>query len=117
MATIRKFNRYCDELKTLATVSSSPIPIPKPLSTELGVLRDDPYLMEDVWIIPSESESPRWLEDGNIRKGIKALLKTDHTVEEEWRLGQEAENLCSWFGHELAAIEVALKTSASEYPN
>jgi len=94
MAAIRKFNRYCDELKTLA-LPSSLIPILKPLSTELSVLRDDPYLMEDVWITPSEDESPRWLEDGNVRKGIKALLKTDRTVEEERRLRQEAENLCS----------------------
>ena len=113
MAAIRKFNKYCAELQTLAGLLS-PIPVPKPLSTELNILRDDPYLMEDVWIDPSEGAPPRWLEDSSVRKGIKALLKIDRTKEEERHLKQEAGNICSWFGWELAAIHVALHTSASE---
>jgi hypothetical protein len=113
MSAIRKFNKYCVELKALAA-PLSPIPIPTPLSTELNILRDDPYLMEDVWVEPSEGMPPRWLEDSNVRKGIKALLKVDRTKEEEQRLRHESRNLLSWFGRELVAIKVALKTSASE---
>jgi hypothetical protein len=90
------------------------IPLPEPLPTQLAVLRDSSTLMEDVWITPMEGEVPRWLEDADVREGIRAILKVDRCLEERRRLGLEADNLCRWFGQELSAVEVALATPSSK---
>jgi hypothetical protein len=76
---------------------------------KLNDLRNDPTLLEDVWISPCIGEVPRWLEDPEARDGIRALLKCDRCQEEQHRLGREADNMCRWFGRELAAIELALR--------
>ena len=55
-----------------------------------------------------------WLEDVDVREGIRAVLKMDRCLEERRRLGLEADNLCRWFGHELSAVEVALATPSSK---
>ncbi|KAG1835702.1 hypothetical protein EV424DRAFT_1340758 [Suillus variegatus] len=65
-------------------------------------------LMEDVWITPSIGEVPQWLEDSHVRDGICALLKRDRCEEEQIWLSIEADNLCRFFGDELAALELAL---------
>jgi hypothetical protein len=70
--------------------------------------------MEDVWISPSLGEIPRWLEDSDVREGIRAMLKLDRCCEELSRINREAENLCRWFGCELAAIELALLNPSCE---
>jgi hypothetical protein len=64
--------------------------------------------MEDIWITPSPQELPRWLEDQEVRKGIQAMLKVDRCAEEYRRLEKEADNLCRWWGREIAAVELAL---------
>lgn len=70
--------------------------------------------MEDVWVEPSEeADAPLWLEDQDVRAGIRAMLKKDRCREEQQRLGWEADNLCRWFGRELATVEVALRTQKS----
>jgi len=48
LAAIRKFNKYCDVLAGLTDHANSnfTIPLPRHLSSELNILRDDPYLME-----------------------------------------------------------------------
>jgi len=66
--------------------------------------------MEDVWITPSSGEVPRWLEDSDVRDGIRALLKRERCREEQKCLGIEADNLCRFFGDELAVLELALRT-------
>ena len=38
------------------------------------------------------------------------MLKLDRCLEERCRLGVEADNLCRWFGRELHAIELSLRT-------
>ncbi|OCH96026.1 hypothetical protein OBBRIDRAFT_830617 [Obba rivulosa] len=110
---IRKFNKYCTMLEELRKQHKLPdtIPLPRPLSTDLAKLRDDPGLFEDVWItaLPQEKQ-PRWLEDLNVRDGIRAILKIDQCNEERIRLYREAENMCEWFGRELAATELAMLT-------
>ncbi|KAG2336107.1 hypothetical protein BDR05DRAFT_978861 [Suillus weaverae] len=70
----------------------------------LEVLYDpsDPSLMEDVWITPSTGQVPQWLEDA------------DRCREEQKRLGIEADNLCHFFGEELAALKLALCTPGCE---
>lgn len=91
------------------------IPLPLPLPTKLSDLRDDSSLMEDVWITPSESEPQPWLEDRNVRSGIRATIKLDRCSEEQRRLVYEAENLCAWFGREFQAVELAIRTPQCEY--
>ena len=113
MAAIRKFNKYCDALVTLSDPATN-IPLPRHLKTDLSSLQDDPYLMEDVWVHPSTDAAPPWLTDTKVRKGIHAMLKVNRCTEEFRRLGIEADNLCRWFGRELAAIEVAIQTAAGK---
>lgn len=108
MSSIRKFNQYCQRLHELRDTSVI-IPIPSPLPTKLDDLWNDPTLLEDVWISPCTGEVPQWLEDLDTRDGIRALLKRDRCQEEQHRLGQEADNMCRWFGRELAAVELALR--------
>jgi hypothetical protein len=73
--------------------------------------------MEDVWVTSTIGPGPRWLTDVNVRKGIRAMLKSDRCLEERRRLGLEADNLCAWFGRQLAAITLALKLPASKCMN
>jgi hypothetical protein len=108
MTAIWKFNAYCERLEALYDPSWG-VPLPCPLPTKLAELRVDHSLMEDVWITPSIGEVPRWLEDPDVRDGIRALLKRERCREEQKRLGIEADNLCRFFGDELAAHELALR--------
>ncbi|KAI0669310.1 hypothetical protein C8Q78DRAFT_1095812 [Trametes maxima] len=105
---IKKFNGYCTELQAMYEDDWN-IPLPHPLPTELAALRDDSSLLADVWITPVVGVIPRWLQDAFIRKGIRAMLALDRSVEERRRLGCEADNLCRWYGRELAAAELALR--------
>ncbi|KAG2114308.1 uncharacterized protein F5147DRAFT_570583 [Suillus discolor] len=107
LAALRKFNGYCEHLEELYEPGCG-IPLPMPLPTKLNELCNDQTLMEDIWITPSVGEVPRWLDDQDIRDGIRAMLKRDRCIEQR-RLGLEADNLCRWFGDELAAIELALQ--------
>lgn len=107
LTALRKFNAYCERLEELYDPTYG-IPLPTPLPTKLNDLRNDQSLLEDVWISPSTGDIPRWLEDQDVRDGIRAMLKRDRCIEEQRRLGLEADNLCRWFGDELAAIELAL---------
>jgi len=108
MKSIRKFNAYCEKLDNLYDPASN-IPLPLPLPTKLTELRDNSSLMEDVWITPSEGKPPLWLEDSDIRGGIRTMVKLERCVEEQRRLGMESDNLCRWFGRELGAVELALR--------
>jgi len=114
MAAIRKYNTYCEQLSQLYNPTWV-IPLPAPLPTTLVDLRNDPTLMQDVWITPSTGEVPRWLEDIDVRDGIRTLLKHERCLEEQRRLGIEADNMCRWFGNELTAIQVALRQSESKF--
>lgn len=113
-AAIRKFNSYCDQLAALYREEWN-LPLPQPLPTELALLRGDPSLLADVWITPSLVAVPRWLQDSAVRYGIRALLTLDRCAEERRRLGREADNLCRWYGRELAAVELALRLPSCEY--
>ncbi|TFK54454.1 hypothetical protein OE88DRAFT_1624486 [Heliocybe sulcata] len=108
LGAIRKFNKYCDALQQLHKLEWR-VPVPSKLSTDLSTLKDDPILLQDVWIEPCDVDPPRWLYDSNVRVGIRAMLKIDRCREERRRLGIEADNLGRWFGRELAALELALR--------
>ncbi|KAG1836304.1 hypothetical protein F4604DRAFT_1886125 [Suillus subluteus] len=94
MTAICKFNSYCERLESIFDPSWG-VPLPAPLPTKLTDLRNDQTLMEDVWITPSVGDVPRWIEDTDCRIGLKA------------------DNLCRWFGTELAALELALRSPAN----
>jgi hypothetical protein len=113
MTAIRKFNSYCEHLESIFDPSWG-VPLPTPLPTKLADLRNDQTLMEDVWITPSVGDVPRWIKDTDVRDGIQALLKRERCREEQRRLGLEADNLCRWFGTELTALELALRSPASK---
>lgn len=108
MKAIKKFNSYCERLEKLYNPASH-IPLPLPLPLTLADLRDNSSLMEDVWITPSVDKPPAWLEDSDVRVGIRAMHKADRCLEERRRLGRESDNLCRWFGRELAALELVLR--------
>ncbi|KIO03680.1 hypothetical protein M404DRAFT_144982, partial [Pisolithus tinctorius Marx 270] len=93
MSTIRKFNKYCERLAELYDASSG-IPLPSPLPTKLAELWNDQSLLEDVWVTPSVGEIPRWLEDVDVREGIRAVLKSNRCLKEQQRLGMEADHMC-----------------------
>lgn len=109
---IKKFNLYCETLEKLYDPQWG-IPLPQPLPTELVAMRESPHLMEDVWITPSMTSVPRWLEDLDVRNGIRAMLKQERCLEERRRLGMESDNLCRWFGRELRTLQRAICTPSS----
>ncbi|KAJ2911476.1 hypothetical protein MD484_g8939, partial [Candolleomyces efflorescens] len=106
LSAIRRFNKYCDELKVLIDPKWG-IPVPKPLPTTIHQLRETSHLMEDVWIEPSSGAIPRWLESLDVREGIRAMLKLDRCKEERVRLGRESDNMCRWFGREMKNAHIA----------
>ena len=113
LRAIRKFNTYCEQLATMYRPEWE-LPLPDALPVKLDDLRNNPLLMEDVWITRTVPEVPRWLEEVEVWIGIRAMLKLDHCLEERRRLGVEADNLCRWFGQELFALETAVLSPSSE---
>ncbi|KAF7366119.1 hypothetical protein MVEN_00488700 [Mycena venus] len=100
LRAINKFNKYCKELEDLRPPGCT-IPIPAPLSTHLNGLCNDPSLHEDVWIESSIGPAPRWLEDDDVRDGIRSLHIADWCSEELGQLAVERANLTSWMAKEL----------------
>lgn len=114
MAAIWKFNKYCDILSQLAELEGGSPTVPCPLTIKLEVLWDDPYLMEDVWVLPMMQVAPLWLTDLKVCKGIHAMLKKDWCGEEQEHLGRDTDNMCWWFGRHLTAIELAIQLNISK---
>ncbi|KAJ7818955.1 hypothetical protein B0H14DRAFT_3473409 [Mycena olivaceomarginata] len=110
LKAINKFNSHCANLERLRPPGCS-IPIPHPLPTKLSILREDASLHEDVWLTPSEGEIPRWLDDADVRDGIRALHTFDRCQEEAQRLHIERRNLTEWLSHELTVVEQAMETN------
>ncbi|KAL4263554.1 peptidase C48 family protein [Pleurotus pulmonarius] len=107
LAAINKYNTLCGTLKKLHDPSWL-VPLPKPLPTQLSALRDAQVLMEDIWITPYEVRIPRWLENVDIRNGIRAVQRVDRCTEEAKRLECEAQHLCLWLAAEAAAVRRAI---------
>ena len=82
MAAMRKFNKYCITLSQLAQTEHGDPTVPQPLTANLEVLCDNPYLMEDVWVSATMQTAPPWLTDSKVHKGIHMMLKKDQCVEE-----------------------------------
>ncbi|KAF7337111.1 hypothetical protein MVEN_02148700 [Mycena venus] len=109
LRSITKFNTYCAELEEQRP-EGCPIPIPSPLSTQLNGLRNDPSLYEDVWITPSAGQIPRWLDDVDVRDGIRSLHVLDRCFEEQARLQLECTNMSRWLSEELAIVSRAIES-------
>jgi len=112
MSAIRKFNIYCERLAELYDPSSG-IPLPSPLTTKLAELHNDESLLQDIWVTPSIGEIPHWLEDIDMREGIRVVLKSDRCLEEQRCLSIEADNMCQWYGRELCAVELTIRQPES----
>ncbi|KAG2115165.1 uncharacterized protein F5147DRAFT_743657 [Suillus discolor] len=113
MTVICKFNSYLSSNCCISTPSWGVL-LPTPLPTKLTDLRKDQTLMEDVWITPSVEDVPRWIKDTDVRDGIQVLLKQERCHEEQHCIGLKADNLCQWFGAELAVLELALHSPTSK---
>ncbi|TFK63382.1 hypothetical protein BDN72DRAFT_775931 [Pluteus cervinus] len=113
VTSIRKFNKYCDQLSKLQPPEKGAFPLPSHLPTTLDELRKDSTLLEDVWTTEFKDAVPaRWLNDVKTREGIRAMLKSQRCKEEKSRLAIEAVNLTVWYEQELRGIEGALRNSA-----
>ncbi|KAF7354322.1 hypothetical protein MVEN_01120600 [Mycena venus] len=108
LKAIKKFNTCCQTLERLRPPQCT-IPIPSPLSTQLNGLRNDPSLHEDVWITPSEGPIPRWLNDEDVRDGIRSLHIADRCAEEVVRLNLERNNLRRWLLEEQEIVKRAIE--------
>ena len=117
LTAIRKFHTYSNELRQQYKPEWK-FPLPDPLPAELGALREDGSLLADVWVtrLSESAAMPKWLEDPQVRTGIRAVLDKDRCLEERRRLGREADNLCRSYGRELAAIELAMRSPQSTWP-
>ncbi|KAK7013303.1 hypothetical protein R3P38DRAFT_2546476 [Favolaschia claudopus] len=112
LKAINKFNEGCATLDRLRPFNCS-IPIPSPLSTQLNGLRNDATLHEDVWITPSQGPIPRWLNDDDVRDGIRSLHVLDRCAEEVVRLNLERDNLRHWLSEEADIVEEAKQALGS----
>ncbi|KAJ7890404.1 hypothetical protein B0H13DRAFT_2341035 [Mycena leptocephala] len=108
LKAIKKFNKGCETLERLRPPQCN-IPIPSPLSVQLNGLRNDPSLHEDVWITPSDGPLPRWLNDEDVRDGIRSIHAADRCTEEIVRLNLERENLRRWLVEEREVVRRAIE--------
>ncbi|KAJ7202987.1 hypothetical protein B0H12DRAFT_1035731 [Mycena haematopus] len=104
---IHKFNENCAKLHDLCPIGCR-IPLPAPLPTQLTGLRSDPSLHEDICISPSPGQIPRWLNDDDVRDGIRSLHMIDRCREEASRLNLDRANLRLWLQEELLIVEDAI---------
>ncbi|KAF8166444.1 hypothetical protein K438DRAFT_1616889 [Mycena galopus ATCC 62051] len=114
LKSIKKFNNHCADLKRLRPQGLA-IPIPTALPTQLSGLRDDAVLYEDVWITPSTGVIPRWLDDVDVRDGIRSLHALDRCNEEAARLDMERGNMRQWLAHELAVVAHAMEDNSDDF--
>jgi hypothetical protein len=115
VTAIQKFNGLTIQIKQLKKPEFN-IPTPQALPTNLAELRKPgSEIWEDIWTTCLDKKAPKWLESKEARDSIRAMLKLDRCKEEMKRLAAEADNLCNWYGRELASIETALTQPESKH--
>ncbi|KAG2008989.1 hypothetical protein CC2G_014365 [Coprinopsis cinerea AmutBmut pab1-1] len=116
MAAIERFNTHRAQLVKLIKPEWG-IVLPRELPVNLTELRDHSDLMEDVWLTPATGGAPppRWLESVDVRRGIRAMLTLERCQEEIVRLNLEADNMCRWYGREIASVEVAIRETPNRH--
>lgn len=106
---INRYNDLCARLVELLPRGMS-FALPQPLTTELAKLKDDPTLLEDVWMSTESGEGTGalWLMDSSVRKGIRAVHLLDRCREEVTRLDMEERSLHAWLLPEINALDAAI---------
>ncbi|EJD33795.1 hypothetical protein AURDEDRAFT_23073, partial [Auricularia subglabra TFB-10046 SS5] len=104
---IARYNTCCARVRELVPAGRS-FPLPQPLPTEISKLRNDPALLEDVWVSNIPAGCARWLTDSTVRVAIRAQLSLDRCAEERKRLSREEAQLLEWLKLEAKAVTVAL---------
>ncbi len=61
----------------LCTTQTGIYHLPLRLPTKLAELRDHSNLMEEVWVSTSETKNQPWLDNPDVRAGIRAMIKLD----------------------------------------
>ncbi|KZV78701.1 hypothetical protein EXIGLDRAFT_633405, partial [Exidia glandulosa HHB12029] len=107
LQAIAKYNDLCDQLHDLLPEGLD-FPLPERLPTEIAALRDDPSLLEDVWLAGVPGDNAPWLQDARVRRGIRAQLVLDRCDEEEKRLVREEAQLLQWLHDTSATTNAAL---------
>lgn len=109
---VTRYNTLCDRLKELLPADKN-FPIPEKLPEDLAKLKNEPSLLEDVWI-SADTPAGLWLTDKAVRRGIRAQHILDRCSEECIRLKQEERSLYAWVFDEVLALEHAMHESSSE---
>ncbi|KAJ7878978.1 hypothetical protein B0H14DRAFT_3774904 [Mycena olivaceomarginata] len=106
---ISKYNTYCAEIAE-DWPPRCHIPMPSPLPTETTALRNDPSLYQDLWVYPTPGGVPRWMDDADVRDGIRSVHIVDRCVEETVRLKLECASMSRWLQNELEIVARAIQT-------
>ncbi|KZV88475.1 hypothetical protein EXIGLDRAFT_696648 [Exidia glandulosa HHB12029] len=107
---ITRYNNLCHELEALLPDEDDDFPLPQTLSLNLTELKEDPTLLEDVWLgTDSDTPRPAWLLDASVRRGIRAMHLLDRCSEERARLDREEQTLHDWLVGEIRAVNHALQ--------
>jgi hypothetical protein len=116
--TVRSYNARCKEMKELILKKKAPLNAvaPQPLDPKtLYSLDIDDALWQDSGLEEGEgSHVPSWLGDDATRKGIKAWLSLNRSVEEIERLKQERINMQTWLREEWQRLKRATVTYGGE---
>lgn len=110
-----KYNKLCDDMKTLICQKKAPRYSTSPLKIEMERLFDldvDDDIWLDVGIGYDDEEHgivpPLWLSNDNVRAGIRAVMDMDRCSEERQRLLRERSALQLWFNEEWQVVNRAL---------
>jgi hypothetical protein len=100
---ISKYNMYCAEIAEDWRPRCH-IPMLSPLPTETTVHCNDPSLYQDLWVYPTLGRVPRWMDDADVRNGIRSVHIIDRCVEETVRLKLECASVSRWLQNKLELV-------------
>ncbi|KAH7102418.1 hypothetical protein BKA62DRAFT_617427, partial [Auriculariales sp. MPI-PUGE-AT-0066] len=101
-----RYNGLVKKLHDLATERRITFPLPQLLPPDILSLRDDPALLEDVWLGSTEGNTPLWLSDPKVRIGIRAMHLLDRCNEESARLKREHSQLTDWLVNHWKRVQL-----------
>ncbi|EJD33216.1 hypothetical protein AURDEDRAFT_45809, partial [Auricularia subglabra TFB-10046 SS5] len=104
---IARYNTLCAQVRELLPRGKT-FPLPEELPTDLTKLKNDPGLLEDVWIVNLPRGTAPWLTDPVVRTAVRAQLVLDRCTEERGRLTREEKQLYAWLIVEAQAVVTAL---------
>ncbi|KAJ7840589.1 hypothetical protein B0H14DRAFT_3457948 [Mycena olivaceomarginata] len=79
-------------------------------ATQKAISKRTPALLKAISKF-NEGEIPRWMDDEDVRDGIRSLLVLDRCEEEMQRLATERTNLARWLDHELLVVGHAMQAN------